>query len=259
MNENIEKSLESLVIDIKNLLPLTGNPRKGNVDSIVASYREFGQLRPLVAKPNGDGTFTVIAGNHQLEAAKKLGWEKIAVTQYDVDNDKAIAFSLADNRTSEMGHTDTALLQEALDQVVEDYGELLEDLGWDVFELASIEEQAVRLNHSIESGYVAPVMINEIGSTVQENNNISVQTDENGSRIVPTNIVDSHSVAAMGSTSINASGSTKAVVQYTLVFDDSDQQSKWYSFIRWLRLEPSLDGETTAQRLMNFIDAHANS
>jgi hypothetical protein len=258
MKENIDKSLKSLIIDIDKLVPLLGNPRKGNVDAIVASYKEFGQLRPIVAKPNGDGTFTVIAGNHQLEAAKKMGWEQIAVTQYDVDDQKAVAFALADNRTSEMGHTDPTLLQEALDQVVEDYSELLDDLGWDIFELASIEEQADRLAGLTESGYVAPVMIDGSAPSGQLTSNISVQTDENGSRIVPTNSVDSRSVAATGSTSINASGSSNAVVQYTLVFDDPDQQSKWYSFIRWLRLEPSIDGETTAQRLMNFIDAHSD-
>ena len=258
MKENIDKSLEPLIIEIDKLVPLLGNPRKGNVDAIIASYTEFGQLRPIVAKPNGDGTFTVIAGNHQLEAAKKMGWEKIAVTQYDVDDQKAVAFALADNRTSEMGYTDAALLQEALDQVIEDYGELLDDLGWDVFELASIEEQADRLTSISESGYVAPVMLDASGSSGQNNSNMSVQTDENGSRIVPTNDVDSKAVAATGSTSINASGSSKAVVQYTLVFDDPDQQAKWYSFIRWLRLEPSIDGDTTAQRLINFIDAHSD-
>ena len=68
----INKSLESLLLPIDKLVPLDGNPRRGNVDAIVASYSEFGQVKPIVVRPNKDGTFTVLAGNHQVRAAKEL-------------------------------------------------------------------------------------------------------------------------------------------------------------------------------------------
>jgi hypothetical protein len=48
----------------------------------------------------------------------------------------------------------------------------------------------------------------------------------------------------------------RAVVQYTIVFDGTDQQTKWYDFIRWLKSDPGTDGATTAERLINFIEAH---
>ena len=37
-----------------------------------------------------------------------------------------------------------------------------------------------------------------------------------------------------------------------------DQQRKWYDFIRWLKTDPGTDGDTTAERVLNFVDAHAN-
>ena len=69
----IHESIKKLAKPIDKLLPLENNPRRGDVDAIAASYAEFGQVKPIVVKDNGDDTFTVIAGNHQVEAAKKLG------------------------------------------------------------------------------------------------------------------------------------------------------------------------------------------
>jgi hypothetical protein len=48
------------------------------------------------------------------------------------------------------------------------------------------------------------------------------------------------------------------VVQYTLVFDDADQQKRWYDFIRFLRNDPAYVGDTTASKLIDFVDAHAD-
>jgi ParB family chromosome partitioning protein len=256
MSEKIDKSIKNLAVDIDTLMPLPGNPRKGNVEAIMASYDEFGQVKPIVVRPNGDGTSTVIAGNHQLEAAKRLGWSKIAVVQYEVDDKQATAFALADNRTNEMGHTDPELLNELLSTITDDYAPFLSELGWDEFELAAIEEQSWRLSNADEIGYTPPEIIDLTPTKPTEAP--SVEISEEGNKIVPTGDVDSRSVAATGSTSIGQSGSTKAVVQYTLVFDDADQQKKWYNFIRWLRSDVGYDGDTTSERLMNFIESHAD-
>ncbi len=77
MKNGIHESLKPLAVDINSLEQLEGNPRKGDIDAIAASYQEFGQVKPIVARKNDDGTMTVIAGNHQLQAAKRLGWDKI--------------------------------------------------------------------------------------------------------------------------------------------------------------------------------------
>ena len=52
MKSNIHKSLLSLAVPIESLSPLENNPRVGNVEAIVSSYSEFGQIKPIVAKRN---------------------------------------------------------------------------------------------------------------------------------------------------------------------------------------------------------------
>ena len=68
---------------------------------------------------------------------------------------------------------------------------------------------------------------------------------------------DIQQAVTQGAPSVVANGS-KTIVQYTLVFDSPDQQRKWYDFIRWLKSDPGTDGETTAERVLNFVEAHAN-
>lgn len=43
----------------------------------------------------------------------------------------------------------------------------------------------------------------------------------------------------------------QAVVSYTLVFDDADQQAQWFAFVRDLRAR--YEGETVAERLATFL------
>ena len=257
MKHQVDESLKNLLVEVSTLVPLENNPRRGNVEAILASYREFGQLKPIVIRPNDDGTATVIAGNHQLKAAQLLGWTHIAAVPFEADDSTAIAFALADNRTNELGYTDTSMLNTLLNEINDDYSHFLDEMGWDIFEMASIAEHANRIDSSSDSdgSYVPPVLIN---LTQQENTGIAVEQTEAGSRLVPSVAVDAKEVATTGSTSIGASGTTNAIVQYSLVFDSVEQQKRWYSFIRWLRTDVGTDGETTAERLMNFLESHVD-
>ena len=257
MKHKINESIVGLAVDIDSLVPLPGNPRVGSVDAIMASYAEFGQVKPIVIRPNDDDTFTVIAGNHQLEAARRLGWTHIAAVPMDADDKRAMAFAVADNRTMELGHTDNDLVAELLSQISEDYTDLLDNLEYDVFEIASLEVGAEKFTSVLEDGYIAPTIISDIVKNLAENVNISLN-DEGETKIEAKPGVDTKTAVTTGSTSVGASGSDKAIIQYTLIFDNSEQQRKWYSFVRWLKNDPSYDGDTTAERLMNFIDAHSN-
>ena len=262
MTENIHRSLKNLVVSIDSLTNLDGNPRKGNIDAIAASYAEFGQIKPIVAKKNDDGTSTVIAGNHQLMAAKKLGWEKIACIFLEGDDKRAIAFALADNRTMELGYTDDDLLHQMLVDVSTDYGSLWDNLGWDEFEIAAIDEKATRREINSSDDYYTPTIIDPLVSdstkpTTEDLKNL-VKTDEDDgkSKIMADNSLDQSEIAIKGSTVALPNSAPQAVVQYTIVFDNPQQQARWYDFVRWLRSNPSIDGNTTADRLMNFIDEH---
>jgi hypothetical protein len=264
MKHKVDESLTGLLVDITNLVHLEGNPRKGNVDAIVASYSEFGQMRPIVVRPNDDGTSTILAGNHQVMAAKRLGWTHIAAVPMDVDTSRAVAFALADNRTVELGYTDNGLASDMIATISDSYSELLDGLGWDEFEIAYYEEQRNPVIDSVSSasstsgqGFVAPV-IGAAAEAALEKIVSMVRDDDDGERkIIADSTVNHEDAAIRGSTTVAPGAAPKAVVQYTIVFEDTEQQRRWYDFVRWLKSSPAYDGVTVAEKLMSFIDAHS--
>jgi hypothetical protein len=259
----IHPSLKSLAVNVDALDYLEGNPRIGNVDAIMASYQEFGQVKPIVAKRNEDGTATVIAGNHQLEAAINLGWEEIAVIFLDADDKRAIAFALADNRTMELGYTEPELLTDMLLEIGEYFPELLDGLGWDEFELASLEnDMLIQENSTTGRNFEVEKTQEQIDDKKIFDDAVDsikgmVEKDSSGeNRIVANSNLDHSDIATRGSTIAVPGSAPQAAVQYTIVFDNADQQAQWYKFIKWLRSDPAVDGDTTAEKLINFIDPH---
>lgn len=240
MNHDVSPDLENLLTPIEQLETLPNNPRKGSVSAIAASYKEFGQVKPIVAVDNKDGTGTVIAGNHQLAAAKQLGWTHIAVLHVPFDHDKAIAFALADNRTSELGEDNQELLHDMLISVVEDMPEFFEELGWDDFEIASISTPTAGTGSVVDSndGWTAPTLIQPPPAEADEETMKSLVTQ--------------------GATAIGSAGA-KTVVQYTLVFNDAEQQAVWYSFLRYLKANPAYAGlATTSEQVTAFLNRHVS-
>jgi DNA modification methylase len=139
----VAKDLHKLLEPVDGLSLLPGNPRIGNVDAVAASLARFGQLKPIVARADG----TVVAGNHTLQAARQLGWDRIAVVRIDVDEATAKAFALADNRTAELGGYDDVALAALIAEVADADEALLADTGWDTVSvaelLASLEPEAI--------------------------------------------------------------------------------------------------------------------
>ena len=238
----IHESLLSLSVPIGSLVSLKDNPRRGDVDAIAASYKEFGQVKPIVVVQNDDGKYTIIAGNHQFEAARRLGWDSIACTVFEGDANKAMAFSYADNRTSDLGGYDEDLLMNLISEVGHDYSILMSGLGMDEFEMAAIEDSLNNSESEIltSTEFIPPVMI--------ENE------EEYVAPVVPKG--SEMDVVTLGSTAIPGMKKPTAVVQYTIVFDSVEQQSRWYDFVKWLRSTPEIDGNTTAERLLEYLEAH---
>lgn len=101
---------------IASLRAFHRNPRRGDTAVIADSLRLTGQYRPIIVNR---GTLTgrkneVLAGNHTLAAAKELGWDAIAVTWLDVNEEVAKRIVLADNRTADLGGYDDTMLVELL-------------------------------------------------------------------------------------------------------------------------------------------------
>ncbi|HKE79026.1 MAG TPA: DNA methyltransferase [Solirubrobacteraceae bacterium] len=105
--DRIPATLRELEVPIGALKPYRANPRRGDLEAIKASLEAHGQYRPVVARK---GSGEVLAGNHTLAAARELGWESLAATFVEVDDDQAARIVLVDNRTADLaGYDDQAL------------------------------------------------------------------------------------------------------------------------------------------------------
>lgn len=105
---------------VSQLNPFPGNARRGNVDLIADSLAKLGQYKPIVVC-RGDVepelANTVLAGNHTLQAAIRLGWEQIDVHWVDVDWDTARRIVLVDNRANDKAGYDTEALADLLTEL----------------------------------------------------------------------------------------------------------------------------------------------
>ena len=111
---NIADDLKPLAKPISKLKSAERNPRKGDVEAIKKSYERFGQRKPIVASKK---TGEIVAGNHQFQAAKELGWKEIAVVYVDDDHETALAYSVADNRIGQLGEWNVEELVLAFDEI----------------------------------------------------------------------------------------------------------------------------------------------
>jgi hypothetical protein len=87
-----------------------------NLDSIVASLQRFGQQKPIVVDADG----IVRAGNGTLAAARAMGWPTIAIVRTNLNGPEAVAYAIADNRTSELAEWDEPALLDQLTSLGED-------------------------------------------------------------------------------------------------------------------------------------------
>ena len=98
-------------VSISSVTAYPSNPRRGDVDAIASSLKAHGQYRPIVVQSS---TNFVLAGNHTLKAAKKLGWKKIKIVRVDVNESTARRIVLADNRITDLASYNEPLLKSLL-------------------------------------------------------------------------------------------------------------------------------------------------
>ncbi len=164
----VAKELDSLLFPVGELTSLPGNPRRGDVDAVARSYERFGQRKPIVARRSDDGSNVVVAGNHQLEAARKLGWEQIAVVWTDdLTDDQAKAFALADNRIADLGTYDNDDLLVLLSEV--------DDLDGTGYTTADVDD----LRSLLEFDPMGSIddLIGELGDMDGTEGNVTVRLD----------------------------------------------------------------------------------
>jgi len=131
------KILQVPVVDLSHDPANARKHPERNLDTIVASLRRFGQQKPIVIDRNN----IVRAGNGTLEAAKRLGWEKIDCVRTELNGADATAYAIADNRTAELAEWDDEILAATLNGLALEEG-LLEAAGYDEEELAAMLAEA---------------------------------------------------------------------------------------------------------------------
>lgn len=111
----IPETLHDLQIPIDSVTPYPRNPRQGDIGAICESLEAHGQYRPIVVNSRGG---TILAGNHTWQAAKALGWDTIAATFVDVDDDTAARIVIIDNRSNDLAAYDDHALSDLLVELV---------------------------------------------------------------------------------------------------------------------------------------------
>jgi ParB-like chromosome segregation protein Spo0J len=141
-------------VPVGSLEPYPGNPRRGDVDAIAESLQANRQYAPLIAQKS---TRYVLAGNHTLQAAIKLGWETVTVAWVDVDDAHALRILLSANRTADLaGYDDRALAA-----VLNDLDGDLEGTGYAARELNDLNNLLQRLGDHREEPAAAPAAEDE--------------------------------------------------------------------------------------------------
>lgn len=107
-----DPQLEPMLVPIESVEAHPDNPRKGNLDLIAASLREFGQMTPIVVQSS---TGWICKGNHVKQAAERLEWTHVAAVVSDLGDEEARAYLAVDNRTSDVAGYDSRKLLDLLE------------------------------------------------------------------------------------------------------------------------------------------------
>lgn len=126
MSETVEQvwrgpeALRPFLLPLDALEPFPGNPRRGDVENLRESLREFGQLFTVLVDPAlGDGgRRRIVARHHLVEAAREEGWTHVAVLENEFENEEqARKFLVGDNRSGQLGGFDEDLLFAQLEAI----------------------------------------------------------------------------------------------------------------------------------------------
>ncbi len=152
--------LKALVVPIDSLVFDPDNARlhpERNKEAIKASLLAYGQVKPLVVRK---ANRVVVAGNGTLEAARELGWTKIAAGFVELSEVEAAGYGLADNRSAELARWDFEVVAR-LDALLVSSGH--GNIGWSADELAALRaaewvapEEFPEVDENIETEHQCP-------------------------------------------------------------------------------------------------------
>jgi ParB-like chromosome segregation protein Spo0J len=137
-----------------DLSPNPRNPRNHNedqLDRLMASLKRFGQPKPILVRAENR---QIVAGHGIWTAAKRLGLPLIDVALWDVSEETANTFMLADNRLGDLSFHDPDRVADLLREINElDYmavgfteeevTKILADIGEETLDVVEVETTRV--------------------------------------------------------------------------------------------------------------------
>lgn len=135
-----------------------------NKEAIKKSFERFGAFRSLAMDKDG----VIRAGNGSLEAAKEAGIQKvrivkgnrdelIVVQRDDIEGEDAMAYAIADNRSSDLSQFDLTVLSDQLGSLTEiEIG----DLGFTDEDIGEISDELKPPKEKPEKDIVVPHLFN---------------------------------------------------------------------------------------------------
>lgn len=145
---NIREEIAHLAQPISDFITHPKNVRQGDVGAITQSLEAHGQYRPIVVQRS---TGHILAGNHTYLAAKSLGWEQIAATFVDCDEEQAIKILLVDNRANDLAMYDDRKLADLL----KDLAATSAGLDGSLFSGDDLDDLLFRLEGTLGEAYIA--------------------------------------------------------------------------------------------------------
>lgn len=100
-------------IPVARIKPNPHQPRRHfddhETDELADSIRESGVLQPVLARRERDGSYTLIAGERRLRAARKAGLTAVPAILRDVTDDRLLELALIENlQRDDLGPMETA-------------------------------------------------------------------------------------------------------------------------------------------------------
>lgn len=153
------KDVTPLLEPLSNVRPHPRNANMGDTDAIIESIQVNGFTAPVLVQRS---TGFIVAGNHRYAALHELGADQIPVIWLDLDDEQALRYMVADNRSTRLGKDDLALLSDILNDLNstdmgltgslydEDYAQLLEESLADPFSADDEEYAKQNSGHTCE-------------------------------------------------------------------------------------------------------------
>jgi ParB family chromosome partitioning protein len=87
------------VIPVDKIAPNPEQPRTeiGDLTELTNSIKQNGVLEPLLVKPNGDGTYMIIAGERRWRASNLAGLTEVPCIEFDIDEKTIAEIALIEN------------------------------------------------------------------------------------------------------------------------------------------------------------------